>query len=154
MLATGPRLSRPPRFGDMLGIYICSVFLFQAVQGLCISIVMKHSSNITRLVLTCASLVVSASMSILLFDLQVTGYFIISASMIIIALVLYNRASLPPTTTKILSLQDMMSLFSVVRIFQRIWFILCFHKLICNVIECVVHHVPFCCANRIILFYY
>ncbi|KAF6031358.1 hypothetical protein EB796_010334 [Bugula neritina] len=50
---------------------------------------MKHSSNITKLVLTCVSIMVSTLMSMALFDLQITLYFVISLSFILIGLPLY-----------------------------------------------------------------
>ncbi|NXS56079.1 S35A4 protein, partial [Brachypteracias leptosomus] len=61
----------------------------QAVNGLIMSVVMKHSSNITRLFVISCSILVNALLSVALFDLQLTLLFFLSASCIGLAGHLY-----------------------------------------------------------------
>jgi len=78
---------------QLLLIMLLAHFIFQALQGFCVSVIMKHSSNITKLVLTCVSIMVNTLMSMALFDLQITLYFVISVSFILIGLPLYMLGS-------------------------------------------------------------
>jgi len=56
---------------------------------------MKHSSNITRIVLTCCSIVVSAALSVLLFNLKLNAYFLASFILVCVSLVIYNLDGAP-----------------------------------------------------------
>ncbi|KAF6030560.1 hypothetical protein EB796_011141 [Bugula neritina] len=50
-------------------IYFWTIVFNTALQGFRVSVIMKHRSNITKLVLICVSIMVSTLMSMALFDL-------------------------------------------------------------------------------------
>ncbi|XP_035657953.1 probable UDP-sugar transporter protein SLC35A4 [Branchiostoma floridae] len=67
------------------------IILTQAGNGLIISAVMKHASNITRLfIISCAMLVTTVA-SMVLFSLELNLYFCFSFVLVIVAMVLYHR---------------------------------------------------------------
>ncbi|XP_078685476.1 putative UDP-sugar transporter protein SLC35A4 isoform X1 [Branchiostoma floridae x Branchiostoma belcheri] len=67
------------------------IILTQAGNGLIISAVMKHASNITRLfIISCAMLVTTVA-SMVLFSLELNLYFCFSFMLVIVAMVLYHR---------------------------------------------------------------
>eukprot|EP00058_Branchiostoma_floridae_P005325 XP_002590813.1 hypothetical protein BRAFLDRAFT_90054 [Branchiostoma floridae] len=67
------------------------IILTQAGNGLIISAVMKHASNITRLfIISCAMLVTTVA-SMVLFSLELNLYFCVSFVLVIVAMVLYHR---------------------------------------------------------------
>ncbi|NWI65015.1 S35A4 protein, partial [Todus mexicanus] len=61
----------------------------QAVNGLIMSVVMKHSSNITRLFVISCSILVNALLSVALFNLQLTLLFFVAVACIGLAVHLY-----------------------------------------------------------------
>lgn len=64
---------------------------FQATNGLILSAVMKHSSNLIRLlIIACAMSVNTALQSMAIFSLQLNLYFKVAFILVIVALKLYH----------------------------------------------------------------
>ncbi|NXE16070.1 S35A4 protein, partial [Lophotis ruficrista] len=72
--------------------WVLVIVLSQALNGLIMSVVMKHSSNITRLFVISCSILVNALLSVSLFDLQLTLLFFVAVSCIGLAVHLYYGA--------------------------------------------------------------
>ncbi|NWQ98445.1 S35A4 protein, partial [Burhinus bistriatus] len=69
--------------------WVLVIVVSQAVNGLITSMVMKHSSNITRLFVISCSILVNALLSVTLFNLQLTLLFFVAVSCIGLAVHLY-----------------------------------------------------------------
>ncbi|NXA07584.1 S35A4 protein, partial [Sapayoa aenigma] len=69
--------------------WVLLVVLSQALNGLIMSVVMKHSSNITRLFIISCSILVNALLSVALFNLQLTLLFFMAVACIGLAVHLY-----------------------------------------------------------------
>ncbi|NXG09355.1 S35A4 protein, partial [Sakesphorus luctuosus] len=69
--------------------WVLLVVLSQALNGLIMSVVMKHSSNITRLFIISCSILVNAVLSVALFNLQLTPLFFVAVAFIGMAVHLY-----------------------------------------------------------------
>ncbi|XP_009507214.2 probable UDP-sugar transporter protein SLC35A4 [Phalacrocorax carbo] len=69
--------------------WVLVIVVSQALNGLIMSVVMKHSSNITRLFVISCSVLVNALLSITLFNLQLTLLFFIAISCVSLAVHLY-----------------------------------------------------------------
>ncbi|XP_039557607.1 probable UDP-sugar transporter protein SLC35A4 [Passer montanus] len=69
--------------------WVLLVVLSQALNGLIMSVVMKHSSNITRLFIISCSILVNALLSVALFNLQLTLLFFVAVACIGLAVHLY-----------------------------------------------------------------
>jgi probable UDP-sugar transporter A4 len=70
-------------------IYTWLIIVTQALNGLFMSVVIKHTSNIIRLFVISFSLVVTTILSVIVFHLTLNFYFIISFGSMICALWLY-----------------------------------------------------------------
>ncbi|XP_061442763.1 probable UDP-sugar transporter protein SLC35A4 [Rhineura floridana] len=70
-------------------IWVLIIIVSQALNGLIMSVVMKHSSNITRLFVISSSMMVNALLSVLLFNLHLTTFFFLSVLLISLAVYLY-----------------------------------------------------------------
>ncbi|XP_025891553.1 probable UDP-sugar transporter protein SLC35A4 [Nothoprocta perdicaria] len=78
--------------GDFLegfSSWVLVIVVSQALNGLIMSVVMKHSSNITRLFVISCSILVNAFLSVTLLDLQLTLFFFIAVASIGLAVHLY-----------------------------------------------------------------
>ena len=62
----------------------------QAMNGLILSAVMKHSSNLIRLLIIACAMVVNTALSMAIFSLQLNLYFNIAFILVIVALKLYH----------------------------------------------------------------
>ncbi|NWX43921.1 S35A4 protein, partial [Steatornis caripensis] len=69
--------------------WVLVIVVSQALNGLIMSVVMKHSSNITRLFVISCSILVNALLSVTLFNLQLTLLFFVAISCIGLAVHLY-----------------------------------------------------------------
>ena len=69
--------------------YTWAVIFSQVFTGFAMSIVMKHSSNITRLFIISASLIVTTVLSVLFFNLNLNFYFYAAFFAILIAIYFY-----------------------------------------------------------------
>ncbi|XP_009683048.1 probable UDP-sugar transporter protein SLC35A4 isoform X4 [Struthio camelus] len=69
--------------------WVLVIVVSQALNGLIMSVVMKHSSNITRLFVISCSILVNALLSVTLFDLQLTLFFFVAVASIGLAVHLY-----------------------------------------------------------------
>ncbi|XP_014433489.2 putative UDP-sugar transporter protein SLC35A4 [Pelodiscus sinensis] len=76
-------------FLDGFSFWVLVIVLSQALNGLIMSVVMKHSSNITRLFVISCSMLVNALLSVLLFSLQLTAFFFLAVLLIGMAVHLY-----------------------------------------------------------------
>jgi probable UDP-sugar transporter A4 len=70
-------------------IYTWLIIVTQALNGLFMSVVIKHSSNIIRLFVISFSLIVTTLLSVIVFHLTLNFYFAISFASMIFALWLY-----------------------------------------------------------------
>lgn len=77
---------------DLFGgfsIYTWMIILTQALNGLFMSIVIKHTSNIIRLFVISFSLIVTIVLSVFIFNLSLNIYFVVSCVSMACALWLY-----------------------------------------------------------------
>ena len=65
-------------------------FKLQAMNGLILSAVMKHSSNLIRLLIIACAMIVNTALSMAIFSLQLNLYFNIAFILVILALKLYH----------------------------------------------------------------
>ena len=72
-------------------IFTWLIIITQVYNGFAMSMVMKHSNNLTRLFLISMSLIVTVILSVLLFSLKLNIYFYISFVIILVALHIYIR---------------------------------------------------------------
>lgn len=77
--------SEHEHFFEGFSIWVVVIILTQALNGLIMSVVMKHSNNITRLFVISCSMLVNAVLSVLLFQLQLTPMFFLAACLIGVA---------------------------------------------------------------------
>lgn len=77
--------SEHAHFFEGFSIWVVVIILTQALNGLLMSVVMKHSNNITRLFVISCSMFVNAILSVLLFQLQLTPLFFLAACLIGVA---------------------------------------------------------------------
>lgn len=71
-------------------VYTWIIIVTQAANGLIMSAVMKHASNITRLFIISCAMLVTTVLSVLIFQLQLNIYFGCAFISVIIALALYH----------------------------------------------------------------
>ncbi|XP_067422981.1 probable UDP-sugar transporter protein SLC35A4 [Emydura macquarii macquarii] len=76
-------------FLDGFSFWVLVIVVSQALNGLIMSVVMKHSSNITRLFVISCSMLVNALLSVMLFSLQLTAFFFLAVLLIGLAIHLY-----------------------------------------------------------------
>ncbi|XP_057233682.1 probable UDP-sugar transporter protein SLC35A4 [Malurus melanocephalus] len=76
-------------FLEGFSLWVLLVVFSQALNGLIMSVVMKHSSNITRLFVISCSILVNALLSVALFNLQLTLLFFMAVVCIGLAVHLY-----------------------------------------------------------------
>ncbi|XP_053102441.1 probable UDP-sugar transporter protein SLC35A4 [Hemicordylus capensis] len=81
--------SSATRFLEGFSFWVLLVIVSQALNGLIMSVVMKHSNNITRLFVISSSIMVNALLSVLLFSLHLTAFFSLSILLLGLALYLY-----------------------------------------------------------------
>ena len=85
---TGQSFEQVNVFGGF-SIYTWLIIATQALNGLFMSVVIKHASNIVRLFVISFSLVVTAALSVLVFHLSLNLYFFVSFASMTCALWLY-----------------------------------------------------------------
>ncbi|XP_040200744.1 probable UDP-sugar transporter protein SLC35A4 [Rana temporaria] len=76
-------------FLDGFSIWVFVIVITQAFNGLIMSVVMKHSSNITRLFIISCSMLVNGLLSYMLFQLQLTFLFFLAVILIGFAVYLF-----------------------------------------------------------------
>ncbi|KAL3943384.1 MAG: hypothetical protein SGBAC_002550 [Bacillariaceae sp.] len=86
---------------------VWTVVTVQAVGGLIVAVVVKYADNVLKVFATSFSIVVSCILSAIFFDFHASFGFVVGASLVIIATVLYSqperkkrRKPVLPTTTK------------------------------------------------------
>lgn len=92
--ATSPTSSVTRMGGDFFAgfsVFTWAIVVTQVLNGFLMSLVMKHSSNITRLFVISCSLVVTTVLSVLVFSLKLNVYFYFCFSIIMISLYLYIK---------------------------------------------------------------
>lgn len=65
------------------------IIVTQVYNGLCMSLIMKYSNNITKLFVISCSLLVTTILAVWVFSLQLNVYFFLVTSIILFALYLY-----------------------------------------------------------------
>lgn len=86
-------------FLDGFSIWTWSIVVTQALNGIIISLVLKHSSNITRLFMIGASMVLTSVFAYFIFGYSIHIYFFISFLIVIIALCFYHEFRVDVTRT-------------------------------------------------------
>jgi probable UDP-sugar transporter A4 len=76
-------------FFSGFSVFTWAIIGTQVLNGFMMSVVMKHSNNITRLFVISCSLVVTTVLSVLVFSLKLNAYFYFCFSIIMFALYLY-----------------------------------------------------------------
>ncbi|KAJ7338284.1 hypothetical protein JRQ81_011051 [Phrynocephalus forsythii] len=76
-------------FWEGFSFWVLLVIVSQALNGLIMSVIMKHSTNITRLFVISCSIMVNAVLSVFLFSLHLTAFFFLSVLLIGLAVHLY-----------------------------------------------------------------
>ncbi|KAM5170398.1 putative UDP-sugar transporter protein SLC35A4 [Mantella aurantiaca] len=76
-------------FLDGFSIWVVVIIISQAFNGLIMSVVMKHSSNITRLFIISCSMLVNGLLSYMLFQLHLTFFFFFAVILIGFAVYLF-----------------------------------------------------------------
>jgi len=66
-------------------------FYLQAFNGLIMSVVMKHGSNLTRLFIISGAMLMSTLMTYFVFHTVINMFFLLAAVLVIIAIYLYHR---------------------------------------------------------------
>ncbi|GAB6018761.1 hypothetical protein CHUAL_000430 [Chamberlinius hualienensis] len=66
------------------------IIVTQAINGLIMSAIMKHSSNITRLFVISSAMIVTTGLSVIMFHMQLNAYLVGACVVIILALFLYH----------------------------------------------------------------
>ena len=70
---------------------VWTVVTVQAVGGLIVAVVVKYADNVLKVFATSFSIVVSCILSALFFDFHATFAFIVGASLVVLATVLYSQ---------------------------------------------------------------
>ncbi|KAG8439100.1 hypothetical protein GDO86_005348 [Hymenochirus boettgeri] len=70
-------------------IWVCIIIITQAFNGLIMSVVMKHSNNITRLFIISFSMLCNGILSFILFQIQLTALFFLAVVLIGLSVYLY-----------------------------------------------------------------
>ncbi|BFZ01583.1 hypothetical protein BsWGS_04622 [Bradybaena similaris] len=73
-------------------IYTWAIIISQAVNGLVMSLIMKHSTNIVRLFVITSAIPVATLLSIFIFNLQPGFEFLIVVILVSVAVYIYNHA--------------------------------------------------------------
>ncbi|XP_067665106.1 probable UDP-sugar transporter protein SLC35A4 [Haliotis asinina] len=68
-----------------------AVVMSSAFNGLIMSVIMKHDSNITRLFIISCAMLVTTLLSVAIFQLTLNMYFVLAFILIIVALYMYHR---------------------------------------------------------------
>ncbi|OCT87903.1 probable UDP-sugar transporter protein SLC35A4 [Xenopus laevis] len=76
-------------FFDGFSVWVWVIILSQALNGLIMSLVMKHSNNITRLFIISFSMLGNGLLSFILFQLQLTALFFLAVLLIGLAVYMY-----------------------------------------------------------------
>ncbi|CAF0781130.1 unnamed protein product [Brachionus calyciflorus] len=86
------KISKDENFDFFTGfnLYTLLIIFTQVFNGFLMSLVMKYSSNITRLFVISSSLIVTTVLSVIIFSLKLNIYFYFCFSCIMFALFLYN----------------------------------------------------------------
>ncbi|XP_038652194.1 probable UDP-sugar transporter protein SLC35A4 [Scyliorhinus canicula] len=78
-------------FFEGYSAWVVLIIATQALNGLLMSFVMKYNNNITRLFIISCSMLVNVTLSVLLFNLQLTPLCFVAVGLICIAIHLYYR---------------------------------------------------------------
>ncbi|XP_046543048.1 LOW QUALITY PROTEIN: probable UDP-sugar transporter protein SLC35A4 [Haliotis rubra] len=68
-----------------------AIVVSSAFNGLIMSVIMKHGSNITRLFIISCAMLVTTLLSVAIFQLALNMYYILAFTMIVVALYMYHR---------------------------------------------------------------
>ncbi|XP_067665230.1 probable UDP-sugar transporter protein SLC35A4 [Haliotis asinina] len=76
---------------DGFTVYTWVIVVTQAFNGLIMSAIMKHSSNITRLFIISCAMLVTTLLSVAIFHLALNMYYVLAFILVVIALYMYHR---------------------------------------------------------------
>ncbi|XP_071964082.1 probable UDP-sugar transporter protein SLC35A4 [Antedon mediterranea] len=82
---------QPSSFFQGFSVWTVIIIVTQAFNGLIMSAIFKHGSNIIRLFIIASAMGVTTILSMLLFSLQLNLYFYCAFGLVIISLVLYHK---------------------------------------------------------------
>jgi len=84
---------------------VWTVVTVQAVGGLIVAVVVKYADNVLKVFATSFSIVVSCILSAIFFDFHATFAFVVGASLVVIATVLYSQPERKPRRKPVLPTQ-------------------------------------------------
>ncbi|XP_046373704.2 probable UDP-sugar transporter protein SLC35A4 [Haliotis rufescens] len=76
---------------DGFTLYTWVIVVTQAFNGLIMSAIMKHGSNITRLFIISCAMLVTTLFSVAIFQLALNMYYVLAFVLVIVALYMYHR---------------------------------------------------------------
>ncbi|OWF54134.1 probable UDP-sugar transporter protein SLC35A4 [Mizuhopecten yessoensis] len=71
-------------------VYTWMIVITQVTNGLIMSVIMKHASNITRLFVVSSAMLVATGLSVTVFNTNINSYFLMSLILVLVALCLYH----------------------------------------------------------------
>ncbi|XP_069137247.1 probable UDP-sugar transporter protein SLC35A4 [Argopecten irradians] len=71
-------------------VFTWIIVITQATNGLIMSVIMKHASNITRLFVVSCAMLVATTLSVTVFHTRISTFFILSLFLVIFAMFLYH----------------------------------------------------------------
>merc|ERR1711971_983242 len=86
----GTAVSNQGFFGGYNSL-VWTVVTIQAVGGLIVAVVVKYADNVAKVFATSVSIVVSCVLSVLFLDFHASGPFVVGASLVVLATVLYSQ---------------------------------------------------------------
>lgn len=81
----------PSGFFAGYSVYTWIIIVTQAANGLIMSVIMKHSSNITRLFYISCAMLVTTVLSVTVLSLRLNWYFVAACFLVVVALYLYHK---------------------------------------------------------------
>ena len=70
---------------------VWTVVMVQAVGGLIVAVVVKYADNVLKVFATSFSIVISCVLSAVFFDFHATFFFVVGASLVVMATVMYSQ---------------------------------------------------------------
>ncbi|XP_060067223.1 probable UDP-sugar transporter protein SLC35A4 isoform X2 [Ylistrum balloti] len=71
-------------------VFTWMIVVTQATNGLIMSVIMKHASNITRLFVVSCAMLVATGLSVSVFNTRINSFFVLSLILVLVALCLYH----------------------------------------------------------------
>ncbi|XP_033749510.1 LOW QUALITY PROTEIN: probable UDP-sugar transporter protein SLC35A4, partial [Pecten maximus] len=71
-------------------VFTWIIVITQVTNGLIMSVIMKHASNITRLFVVSCAMLVATGLSVLVFHTKINSFFMLSLTLVLLAMCLYH----------------------------------------------------------------